>query len=425
MMNTDDLTRLWTTTLSSGMKVAFYTVPEAHEGCADLNVAFGAKDRTLETLLLPAGTAHFLEHKTFTREDGSDAALAFDALGLAVNAQTGYDATEYFFSGATHLKEGLALLLGFVLGTPRFTKENVDRERAIISQEIAMYEDDPASALSNGLMRRLFRHYYYIDDIAGTQDGIKAVTPELLAHVHEVAYVPANMTLTLHGAPEAFGFASKEELRTGLESLLPSGFSPRAVPSMVTYTPDEGRGFGHATRRFNVNDPLVIFGARMDVSRLDALTRERQAVLLASLMGSLYGFASPLAGSLRDEGIVLGAMSFSCEEDEHYLVPCLTARSPRPAEARKRIEQAWKALDASTLDRPAIAAHQAIQAGSMIRERDSALDNAMSMASRLSLGLPPLARVRDLEEMSEHDLQELLSWVQAAPTAFYTLLPRS
>ena len=75
---------------------------------------------------LPAGVAHFLEHKLFDNPDGSDAIMRLSALGADANAYTDYDRTAYFFSATEHVYEALAELVGFVT-SPYFTEETVKK----------------------------------------------------------------------------------------------------------------------------------------------------------------------------------------------------------------------------------------------------------------------------------------------------------
>ena len=88
---------------------------------------FGAVDNTnpLDGLKkMPDGVAHFLEHKLFTNEDGSDAFEEFSALGADANAYTSHTRTVYLFSATEKPLEALELLVRFVTH-PYFTEETV------------------------------------------------------------------------------------------------------------------------------------------------------------------------------------------------------------------------------------------------------------------------------------------------------------
>ena len=67
-----------------------------------------------EYIHIPDGTAHFLEHKMFEREDGVDAFDYFAQTGADANAFTSFDRTCYLFSCSEKFYENLDILLSFV-----------------------------------------------------------------------------------------------------------------------------------------------------------------------------------------------------------------------------------------------------------------------------------------------------------------------
>ena len=84
---------------------------------------------------VPAGIAHYLEHKLFENED-CDAFQRYAATGADANAFTSFERTAYLFSGTGDITPSLEILLDFVQA-PYFTDETVEKERGIIGQEIA------------------------------------------------------------------------------------------------------------------------------------------------------------------------------------------------------------------------------------------------------------------------------------------------
>lgn len=154
-----------------------------------------------ETYTVPAGIAHYLEHKMFDMPQG-DVSRQFAALGASVNAFTSYDMTAYYFSCTENFEPCLQLLLEFV-STPYFTEETVEKERAIIGQEIAMSADEPGSRAFENLMTVLYERHPIRVPVLGTQDSIGGITPELLHLCHRAFYNPANMLLCVVGDVDA------------------------------------------------------------------------------------------------------------------------------------------------------------------------------------------------------------------------------
>lgn len=103
---------------------------------AMLTVLFGSSDREFVDgsggrVEVPAGSAHFLEHKMFETEDGEDIFYVFSQYGANSNAFTSNEITSYYFSCTDCFRESLGTLLGFVLD-PHFTRESVEKEKDIL-----------------------------------------------------------------------------------------------------------------------------------------------------------------------------------------------------------------------------------------------------------------------------------------------------
>ena len=131
-----------------------------------------------QTVHLPAGVAHFLEHKMFEDEDG-DAFAKFAKTGANANAFTSFDRTCYLFTATEQLDESLDVLLGMV-GRPYFTEQTIAKEQGIIGQEIKMYDDSADWRLITGLCECLYHSHPIRSDIAGTVESIAEITPEML-----------------------------------------------------------------------------------------------------------------------------------------------------------------------------------------------------------------------------------------------------
>ncbi len=192
--------------LSNGLTVKIVPRPGFTRKLAYFVTDFGSihTDFTLEGehITVPAGIAHFLEHKMFELE-GRDVSAEFAALGANVNAFTSYDMTAYFFSCTENFEQSLRLLLEFV-STPYFTEESVQRELGIIDQEIGMNEDAPDTRIFENLMEKMYRNHPIRVPILGTRESLRRITPKLLNGCHRAFYTPANMILCVVGdvAPE-------------------------------------------------------------------------------------------------------------------------------------------------------------------------------------------------------------------------------
>lgn len=163
--------------------------------------AFGSVDAAFELdgtrVEVPAGTAHFLEHKMFESEDG-DAFALYAATGASANAFTSFDKTCYLFTCTDRFEENLAILLGLV-SRPYFTAQTIAKEQGIIGQEIKMYEDSPEWRLVFGVYRGLYGVHPVREDIAGTVQSIASLTPQLLYSCTDAFYSPGQLVLAVAG----------------------------------------------------------------------------------------------------------------------------------------------------------------------------------------------------------------------------------
>lgn len=188
-------------TLPNGLPVAVVKRPHFSKKLAYFVTDFGAIhtefDLDGQHYSVPAGIAHYLEHKLFDMPD-RDVMGEFASLGASPNAFTSYDLTAYYFSCTDNFPQCLRLLLEFV-STPYFTEESVQKEQGIIGQEIGMYEDNPESRSFEMLMGAMYRNHPIHTPILGTRESIAKITPALLETCHRAFYRPGNMLLCVIG----------------------------------------------------------------------------------------------------------------------------------------------------------------------------------------------------------------------------------
>ncbi len=203
-------------TLANGLTVVVVPRPGFTRKMAYFVTDFGSIHRDFllngEEYSVPAGIAHYLEHKMFDLP-GRDVSGELAELGANVNAFTSYDMTAYYFSCTEQFDKCLELLLEFV-SVPYFTAESVEKERGIIDQEIGMNADAPDSRVFEMLMEGMYRHHNISVPILGTCESIRQITPENLELCHKAFYNPANMILCVVGdvRPETVSRIARERL---------------------------------------------------------------------------------------------------------------------------------------------------------------------------------------------------------------------
>lgn len=188
--------------LDNGLRVYLCNIPR-HTIHARMTTLFGGSilefklEGEDEFTKVPAGVAHFLEHKLFEKKD-YDPTLIYDKNGAMCNAFTNPFITSYYFNGAGKFYENLNNLLRCV-HEPYFTDENVLKEKGIISQEKKADLDNSYSIVHDRSLLNTFKNLDYRNTVLGSLDDINSITKEDLYSCYNTFYHPSNMILTICG----------------------------------------------------------------------------------------------------------------------------------------------------------------------------------------------------------------------------------
>lgn len=323
----------------SGLRV--YVFPKKLTGMyALLGVQYGSVDNRFclsgdgEMRTVPEGIAHFLEHKLFENEDGSDSIATFSVLGADANAYTAYDRTAYLFSCTENFDACLAELLRFVTH-PYFTKASIQKEQGIIGEEIRMYDDHPWERNYRNLLRVLYKEHPVRNNICGSRESISKITPELLYECCRVFYRPSNMALVVCGDVDR-----EEVLRTvdGIFTQPDDGaWILRSLPSEP-----EGVAEHSVSDRMQVSKPIFSIGIKDPVIPQDPTERLRRDAAMAVLNEVLFSRCENFYSTLFEEGILTPTFSFGYSGTDNFAFDCISGESDVPEEVLSRF---WDYLE--------------------------------------------------------------------------------
>ena len=292
-----DETVFWNV-LPNGLNIAVVPRPGTTKKLCYFVTDFGAIHQKFSIdgvpYTVPAGIAHYLEHKLFDMPD-RDVTEEFAMLGAIPNAFTSYDITAYYFSCTENFEKSLRLLLEFV-STPYFTEETVAKEQGIIGQEIDMTADNPDSQIFQMLMQAMYKDHPVNVPILGTRESIAEITPEKLALCHRAFYRPDNMLLCVVGDVDA------ESVSAIAEELLPE--SPREKVLVTRSWPEEMRPVTPlVTAKMDVADPMFQLGFKYEpLDKGEAAVRREVVAELAC--EALFGESSRLYLALYERGLI-------------------------------------------------------------------------------------------------------------------------
>jgi len=232
----DDRHRL--TELDAGVRVVTEAMPGVRSIALGLWVGAGSRDEADGQ----AGLSHFIEHLLFkgSRSFGStEIDEIFDAMGAEINAGTSKETTSVYARFLDrHLERALEVMADMVL---RPAWADVDSERQVVIEEIAMYEDEPSDKVHDVLAGAVFGHHPLGKPIIGTPEVVSSVPVDDIAAYHARRYRPGRLVVA------AAGNLEHDRVVALLERALAAG-GPAAGP---TPAPDPAPANGRPALRFH------------------------------------------------------------------------------------------------------------------------------------------------------------------------------
>jgi len=227
------------TTLDSGVRVVSEHVDSVRSIALGFWVRAGSRDESGEQ----AGISHFLEHLLFKGTDrfsSLEIDQAFDAMGAEVNAGTGKETTSIYSRFLDrYLERAFDVLQDMVL---RPSYPDIDSERRVVIEEIAMYEDEPQDKVHDVLAAAVFGDHPLGRPIIGSAEVVGNVPVPDVAAYHDTRYLPSNFVVA------AAGNVDHERLTQLVESAV-DGTSATPAPA-----PSDGPADGGPSLRFHRKD---------------------------------------------------------------------------------------------------------------------------------------------------------------------------
>ena len=183
--------------LDSGVRVVTEAMPSVRSAALGFFIGTGSRAESDDQ----AGLSHLLEHLLF-RGTATYSSLEidqlFDAMGAELNAGTGKETTSVYARVLDrHLPRAFEVIADMVW---RPLIADVDIERDVILQEIAMYEDDPQDKVFDVLGRAVFGDHPLGRAVIGRAEVIRRAQREEIAAFHDARYVPGNVVIAAAGS---------------------------------------------------------------------------------------------------------------------------------------------------------------------------------------------------------------------------------
>jgi predicted Zn-dependent peptidase len=205
------------TTLDSGVRIVTEAMPSVRSVSLGFWIGTGSRyERETE-----AGLSHLLEHLLFkgtAKYESLQIDQIFDGMGAELNAGTGKETTSVYARVIDeHLADAFDVMADMVF---RPTLQEIDSEREVILEEIAMYEDDPQEKVFDMLGEAVFGDDPLGRAIIGYASVISGTPVDQIAAFHRRRYQPGNIVIAAAGAVD----------HDGLVALAAERVSPPASP---------------------------------------------------------------------------------------------------------------------------------------------------------------------------------------------------
>ncbi|MGW3368711.1 M16 family metallopeptidase [Streptosporangium canum] len=186
------------TVLPGGLRVVTESMPTVRSVAVGMWVGIGSRDEAPEHM----GSSHFLEHLLFKgtpTRDALEISAAIEGIGGEINAFTAKEYTCYY---ARVLDEDLRVaidVLADVVTSSLITPEDVEAERGVILEEIAMHDDDPSDMVHEQFSAEMYGDTPIGRPILGTVESINAASRDRIAEYYRRYYLPTHTVVSVAG----------------------------------------------------------------------------------------------------------------------------------------------------------------------------------------------------------------------------------
>ncbi|MFY9890142.1 MAG: pitrilysin family protein [Streptosporangiaceae bacterium] len=296
------------TVLPGGLRVITESLPAVRSAAFGIWAGVGSRDEDPAH----AGATHYLEHLLFKgtrRRSALEISASMDAVGGELNAFTAKEYTCYY---ARVLDADLPLaidVLSDMVTSSLIEPKEVDAERGVILEEIAMNEDDPADLVHEAFSELAFGDTPLGRPILGTVDSINSITRDRIAEHYRARYTPDHLVVAAAGSLDHDHVV---ELTAAAFGAVLSGQGTPAGPRLTGPQADGGTATGVRLVSRPVEQANIVLGCA-GLARNDD-RRFALGVLNAALGG---GMSSRLFQEVREKrGLAYSVYSFSSQHAE-------------------------------------------------------------------------------------------------------------
>ena len=397
--------KLYIEKLENGLTVMIIPKPGIQKKYVIWGTNYGSNDNKFivpgeeKVTEVPNGVAHFLEHKLFEQENGTNSLDTLTALGVNANAYTTNDHTAYLFECTDNFYEALDELMDYVQH-PYFTEENVEKEKGIIGQEIMMYDDYPDWQVYLNAMKAMYHENSIKIDITGTIETISHIDKDILYKCYKTFYNPSNMALVVAGD------FKPEEILKEIKNRLVENENQGEIKRIYTEE-DESIVQEKIEKNFEVSRPLFTIGIKDNPKDQEEIVKKHIAIEI--LMNLILGRSSDLYKKLYDEGIISGQPSLDYEFGQTYAHVLITGQSTVPEKVYKEFMVKVKQLKEQGINQQDFERIKKLIYGGYVKEYNDIQDISRMFLSDYFKGINSFDYLEEIEGINIKYLSQILT----------------
>lgn len=395
--------------LDNGLTVMIIPKPGVQKKYMIWGTNYGSNDNEFivpgeeEKTTVPNGVAHFLEHKMFEQENGTNSLDVLTALGVEANAYTTNDHTAYLFECTDNFYEAMDELMDYVQH-PYFTDENVEKEKGIIGQEIMMYDDYPEWRVYLNAMEAMYHNNPIKIDIVGTIETISKIDKEILYKCYETFYNPSNMAMVICGDfdPEKL----LEEVKKRLIDKKSNGKIERIFqeePEKIVKEKIE--------QKLEVSQPLYTIGIKDKMDNIENSNKTdivKKHIAIEILLNIIMGRSSKLYKELYNEGLIYSGASLDYEFSKTYAHILIAGQSTEPEKLYEKFKVRVKELIENGIDESDFERNKKMIYGGYVKEYNDVTDIARMFLADYFKGINSFDYIEEINSINVEYLNQVL-----------------
>jgi predicted Zn-dependent peptidase len=182
-----------------------------------------------------AGISHFIEHMSFKGslkyKTAQEMSETIDSMGADYNAATSKEWTNFFVKSRSENMEKAFDVLSDMILNPVLDETEIEKERGVILEEIAMQEDSPIEKIGESFTELAFSKSALGRDIAGTRESVKSIVKKDFVDFRHTHYKGGNIVITVAGGVHE---SEVDRLVTKYFSEIDEGAKEKPVPFELT-----------------------------------------------------------------------------------------------------------------------------------------------------------------------------------------------